>query len=52
MEKDYTVEDLRKELVEESEKPVTLQYDVKTKKHVQMLHYATSWFNSSNKSRW
>lgn len=29
---DYTVEDLRKELINESEKPITLQYDVKKKK--------------------
>ena len=29
---DYTVEDLRKELIDESEKPITLQYDVKKKK--------------------
>lgn len=29
---DYTVEDLRKELIDESEKPIALQYNVKKKK--------------------
>ena len=47
-----TLEDLRKELISETEKPLEMSYDLRTKKTQTNIFSTTSWYNIYDRSRW
>ena len=47
-----TLEDLRKELISETEKPLEMSYDLRTKNTNKCYISTTSWYNIYDRSRW